>query len=143
MSVENGARCISLIAAADLSAKQYYGVDIDSAGKAALVSAAGQRCIGVLQNKPTSGQVATVMVSGKTKMVTASVIAGGALVGLDSAGKATTAVKATTDASGASATAALVGSYVLGVHLGIANSASGDLVEVELLHLGAVPTTAA
>lgn len=56
----------TLIAAADLSAAQYCFVGVDNAGKVALPTATGQVCVGVLQNKPTAGQVAEVMVTGVT-----------------------------------------------------------------------------
>ena len=40
-------------------------------------------------------------------------------------------------------TAALVGSYVVGVHAGKAATADGDIFPLELRFMGAVPTTAA
>ena len=63
MATQEVLTTITLIAAADLSAKQFFGVILDSAGKAALAGTAGQ-VIGILQNKPTSGQAAIVAISG-------------------------------------------------------------------------------
>lgn len=61
---------ITLTAAADLSAKQYNFVKLDANGDVVLTDAdsAGQIPIGVLQNAPTSGQAATVMVVGISKV---------------------------------------------------------------------------
>lgn len=59
---------ISLEAAEDLSTKQYHFVLIDSDGKAANVSGDTNNPIGVLQNKPTSGQSAEVLIAGVSKL---------------------------------------------------------------------------
>lgn len=68
---------ITLIAATDLSGSQFCGVDIDSAGKAAF-PVQGKRCVGIVQNKPKSGEAATVMVSGisKVKIGITGIVAG-------------------------------------------------------------------
>ena len=53
----------------DLSAKQYHFVKIDNGdGDVVAVSAATDRPIGVLQNAPTSGQAADVLIVGGTKI---------------------------------------------------------------------------
>lgn len=80
----------ALIAAADLSAKQYYCVEVDSAGKAAL-SGAGELVYGILQNKPTAADRAEVMRLGVSKAVAGAAIAVGAEVASDAAGKIVTA----------------------------------------------------
>jgi hypothetical protein len=59
---------ISLEAAEDLSAKQYYFVALDANGKAANVAADTSNPIGVLQNKPTLGQSAEVIIQGVSKL---------------------------------------------------------------------------
>ena len=61
---------ITLEAAADLSSSQYLFVKTDADGKVNLCTAITDRPIGVLQNKPTSGQAAAVMVVGCTQIVT-------------------------------------------------------------------------
>jgi hypothetical protein len=47
---------VTLVAAADLSAKQYHFVKLDNTGKAAAVTAITDVPVGVLQNAPTAGQ---------------------------------------------------------------------------------------
>lgn len=79
---------ITLPAAADLSTKQYYFVKVNSSGQAALCAAATDRPIGVLQNTPTSGQAAEVLVVGGTKIVSSASIDEGVLIGTASTGKA-------------------------------------------------------
>jgi hypothetical protein len=130
-------------AAADLSAKQFYGVKIDSTGKAALCSAAGELCYGVLQNEPTAGKQASIAIGGITFAKAGGVIQPGATVKVHSDGKFRDAAEAITDASGASATAALVGSFACGICRATAATADGDLFPLEFIQLGAIPTTAA
>ena len=79
---------ITLPAAADLSAKQYYFVKVNTSGQAALCAAATDRPIGVLQNTPTAGQAAEVLVVGGTKIVSSASIDEGSLIGTASTGKA-------------------------------------------------------
>jgi len=79
---------ITLPAAADLSTKQYYFVKVDTSGNAALCSGATDRPIGVLQNTPTAGQAAEVLVVGGTKVVASASLDEGVLIGTTSAGKA-------------------------------------------------------
>ena len=77
---------ISLVAAADLSAKQYYFADVDSNGKAALAGA-GNDFIGVIGNKPTSGAAAEIIISGICPVVAGGTVAAGDAVKIDSDGK--------------------------------------------------------
>lgn len=131
-----------LEAAADLSEKQFYCVKIDSNGAIALAGA-GEAAVGVLQNKPVAAEAAEVMVMGTTKAVAGAAISKGALVASDANGKLKAAVLGKTDTSDAGAAAdPLIGSHVLGVAL---EAATADLqvISIQLLHLGAVPTTAA
>lgn len=79
---------ITLVAAADLSAKQYYFVKLDSAGKAALCSGATDKPIGILQNAPVSGAEAEVVVSGGSKVVAGGTLDEGNSIGTDGNGKA-------------------------------------------------------
>jgi hypothetical protein len=81
---------VSLVAAADLSSSQYRFVKLDSAGKAAACSAATDRPIGVLQNNPTSGNVAEVLVAGGTKLVLGGTVTEGQIVSPSSTGTAVT-----------------------------------------------------
>jgi hypothetical protein len=91
MAYEEGLTCITLIAGADLSGKQYYFVKLDGAGKAVVSTAAGAKVVGVLQNKPVSGAAATVAVLGKTKAIVGASVTAGDLIMTDSAGKCITA----------------------------------------------------
>lgn len=79
---------VTLVAAADLSAKQYHFVKLDSAGKAAVVAANTDRPIGVLQNAPLAGQEAEVLVVGGTKLVAGEAVTEGAVISTTSTGKA-------------------------------------------------------
>ena len=85
MAFQENQLTITLEAAADLSAKQYYFVAVDTDGMAALTGDDGNP-IGVLQNKPTAGQAATICVYGVTKLYigTESGLGAGYNVGCDS-----------------------------------------------------------
>ena len=115
--ISNYAVKVTLVAGADLSALQYTFVKLNSSGQAVAVSAATDVAIGVLQNKPTSGQEAEVLIVGGTKIVaSASATLGTALnIGTTSAGKAV--ALAVTDTT----------KYVFGVYL-TAPGADGDIV---------------
>lgn len=65
---------VTLVAAADLSALQYHFVKLDNNGLAAAVAAITDVPIGVLQNAPTAGQEAEVLVAGGTKLKASEVI---------------------------------------------------------------------
>ena len=67
--ISNSAVKISRVAGEDLSAKQYHFVELDNGnGTVKAVNAATDRPIGVLQNTPTSGQIAEITVVGGTKV---------------------------------------------------------------------------
>lgn len=55
-------------AGADLSAKQYYFVKISAANTVVVCAATTDKPVGVLQNKPTSGQTAEICSLGITKV---------------------------------------------------------------------------
>lgn len=79
---------VTLVAASDLSSSQYKFVKLNSSGEAAAIAANTDRAIGVLQNAPTAGQEAEVLVVGGTKLVAGEAIAEGAVLSTTSAGKA-------------------------------------------------------
>ncbi|MFN8533856.1 MAG: hypothetical protein U0556_09935 [Dehalococcoidia bacterium] len=86
-------------AAADLSAKQFYFVEIVSGG-VNVCSAAADRAIGILQDAPKSGEAARVRILGRSKLVTngsGTQIAAGDAVGPADGGKGVK--KATADYS--------------------------------------------
>lgn len=113
-----------LVAAADLSSNQYYAVKVNSSGQIALCSSAGEFVVGILQNKPTSGQAADVRHSATTKAVAGAAITAGARV--------------MTNASGKVITLATSGSIACGVALEAAG-ADGDIIEVALIRSNDVP----
>lgn len=126
---------------ADYSTKQFYCVAFSATG-VVLCSAAGQRCDGILQNDPVSGECASVMTDGVSKAVASGTLAKGSLVTTDAAGKLKAAVLGRTDTSDAGgAVDALLGSNILGVLLE-ASSADGDIVTLLIQKVGAAPTTA-
>ena len=86
---------VTLVAAADLSTKQYTFVKLDSSGTVVAAAAATDIPIGVLQNAPTAGQEAEVLVVGGTKVVAGAAIGEGALVGTSATGKAVALVAGT------------------------------------------------
>lgn len=132
---------IFLVAAADLSAKQYFAVKVDSNGAAA-VAGAGELACGILQNAPASAAIAVVRVSGISKMIGGGTVAKGSAVAADSSGKGKVAVAGKTDTSDAGASAdALIGSHVLAIALGL--GAADTAFAVLITHSGAIPTTAA
>lgn len=141
MATEQKVQTITLVAAADLSAKQYCHIKVDSNGKAA-VAAAGEFAIGILQNNPGAGQAATVAYSGVSKVLAGGTVAAGATVKSDSNGKAADAMEANTNTSDAGGvTDPLVGSHVSGIAL--ESAVAGDIFPVLLTLTGAVPTNAA
>jgi phage-related tail fiber protein len=77
---------VSLTAAADLSAKQGLMMKISAAGA---VNTAGdaEDAHGVLLNKPTSGQAASVQISGVAKVIAGTAITAPDNVGVDSSGR--------------------------------------------------------
>jgi len=106
---------ITLPAGADLSAAQFKFVKL-SAGTVVL-GAAGNDCIGVLLNKPASGEAAEVQIAGITKVQ--------ADVALATSG---TKVMCSADGQAAVATST---NHVLGRTISTA-AAAGELVEVLL-----------
>jgi hypothetical protein len=76
----------SMSAAADLSGKQFYAVVTTSTGG---VNVGGGRIFGILQNAPSSGEAATVMTDGISKVAAAgSTLAVGQAVGFGADGMA-------------------------------------------------------
>jgi len=79
---------ITLEAAADLSAKQYHFVKVDSNGKAAACAALTDVPVGVLQNDPTAGQTAEIVVVGVSKVSSDAALNEGDLIGPSADGQA-------------------------------------------------------
>jgi hypothetical protein len=117
MATDNAQHCLSFAAGADLSAAQYRFVKLGAAGTVTLCAAETDRPIGVLQNRPTTGQLATVCVDGVTKVQADEVL--------------TTGVEVTTSADGQAITDATadVGARLVGIVIDGA-SAAGNLATV-------------
>lgn len=108
-------------AGADLSALQFTFVKMNAAGAIVAVAAATDIPIGVLQNQPKSGQFASVVVVGGTKLIASAAISLPALIGTTATG---TAVKLT---AGTDTT-----KYILGQAEGAPGvaGAAGDVITV-------------
>lgn len=122
MAFETPILDFTLVTAADFSASQFFFCDVDGsgagnvAGKAIIPAAAGNPALGVVQNKPSSGQAAQIRVEGVTKVVAGAAFASGALVMTDINGRAV---------------AVTAGLYAIGKALSAA-TALGDLVTIKL-----------
>jgi hypothetical protein len=79
---------VTLVAAADLSAKQYHFVKLNASGEAAAIAAITDIPIGVLQNAPLAGQEAEVLIVGGTKLVAGEAVTLPAFLSVTTAGKA-------------------------------------------------------
>ena len=104
-------------AAADLSSSQFRAMRVTGDFAVNVANAAGQAVIGILQNKPTSGQPADVMMSGVSKAIAGAAIAAGAEV--------------MAGADGRIITAATAGSNVIGIALNAAGGAN-EIISVAL-----------
>ena len=111
-------------AAGDLSAKQYHLVKLDADGKVVIVAATSDTPVGVLQNTPTSGEAATVVVCGVTKISADAAINEGALLKTSADGQATTCTPDNAIDEGGSDT--LAGTLVIGQ----AYTAAGAAAEI-------------
>jgi hypothetical protein len=81
---------LTLEANADLSAKQHTFMKYVATEKVDLAtSATGTELLGVLQNKPQSGEFATVAYAGLSKLVAGGAITAGAIVTTNASGRAT------------------------------------------------------
>jgi len=78
-----------LVAAADLSGKQYHVMRLSAAETTNQASLATDSAIaGVLQNKPESGEAATVAYAGFSKVVAGAAVSANALITSNSSGRA-------------------------------------------------------
>lgn len=91
MSFDNGLKnSFSLPAGADLTGKQFHAVVVNSSGAAASAGA-NALVAGMLQNKPNTGQPATIAYDGVSKAAIGATVAAGAKLTTDAAGKLVTA----------------------------------------------------
>lgn len=137
-----GVTDLVLLAGADLSTTgQNRFVALDSSGNVVLAATAGMVALGVLLNAPANGAVAIVRRRGPVRVVFSANVAENVLVAVTvTSGKAKAAVTTKCDASGASATAPLTGSYCMGITLEEATG-DDDLALIDLHPSGALPGT--
>ena len=76
------------VAGADLSSSQYYYVKLSTTDTVIACAAATDIPIGILQNAPTSGQEATIMVTGISKVSADAALAINQLIGTAADGQA-------------------------------------------------------
>jgi hypothetical protein len=144
-SRDHNGNCDHLVlAGADLSSTgQNRFVSLNSSGAAVLAATAGMIAFGVLLNAPASGAVAIVRRRGLCRVVFSAAVAENILVAVTAtSGKAKAAVTAKCDASGASATAAITGSFCMGMTLE-ESTGDDDLALIDLHPSGALPGTLA
>lgn len=78
----------TMIAGADLSAKQFYAVKQNTTDRQVVLAGNGEAADGILINDPEDGNAATVVVFGRTLVeVGTGGITAGALVGVEAGGK--------------------------------------------------------
>ena len=100
----------TLVAGEDLSAKQYHFVKINNGtGQAEAVDGATDRPVGVLQNNPTAGQEAEVLIVGGTKVVAGGTASAGQPLFASASGNAVTLVF-----GGSGSAAYAVGTFITG-----------------------------
>jgi hypothetical protein len=90
MATENNRGSMTLLAQADYSAAtmNYRFVKHGTVSRSCVLAGAGERVIGVLTNRPASGQAATVQTQGIAKVrAGAGTIAAGGTVASDAAGR--------------------------------------------------------
>ena len=78
----------SFISTNDLRLYQFYGVKLSADRTVILPTADTDICIGILLNKPNAGEVALVMVIGRTPVVSDEALAYGVNIYIASGGKA-------------------------------------------------------
>lgn len=113
----------NMVAAADLSAKQYTFVKMSSTG-AVTIAAATDIAVGVLQNTPKADEVCEIAVSGITKLVASAAIVAGKQVGTTATGTAvglTAGTDTTKFVFGQAITAATAAGDVITVAVNCAN----------------------
>lgn len=119
MAVDFGGQDITVTSGADLSDEQFYAVTLETSGKIALADSAGEKCLGILQNKPSAdGKIGRVRINGVSKVVVSTSVEEGAELSATTSGKLTTAS---------------AGHYTLAVALE-PSSADGDIIRAMLVN---------
>lgn len=92
MATEKPLYIESFLAGEDLSAKQYYFVKLNSSGNVICCSGITDVAIGILQNKPESGEIASILMLGKSKLSADAAFSIGAVIAPSADGQGQTAV---------------------------------------------------
>lgn len=121
MATQQNTQLISELAGADLSADQNLFVKMSAAKTVNVCSAITDEALGVLTNKPTQGQAASVAIDGTVKVKAGGVIPFGSKVAPMASGKAQVAAST---------------QFPRGIALEAA-AADGDLIEIALIPSGA------
>jgi hypothetical protein len=100
MAYEEILESITMVASANLSAKQYHWVKVSGDGTVTYCDDNDPAQLGILQNAPASGEAATVAVKGVSKLVVGAAVTAGQYAGSDSAGRGKSNTTATTYARG-------------------------------------------
>ncbi|NMC09524.1 MAG: hypothetical protein GYA39_00875 [Methanothrix sp.] len=143
MAVEELIYNTSVIAGIDLSAKQFYCVKLNASGQM-ILSGAGENALGILQDKPTSGQVGAVCCLGKSMAIYGASVTAGQNLASDASGKlvpatgsdAVVAVAAESGSDGeicsvyvvSRATSGAIQKSILSIPLKLSKVASGDIL---------------
>ena len=109
----------TMVAREDLSDAQYKILNVHDANGVKLRVAAGAGVLGVLDNKPKSGENATVVVAGLTRCFAGATITAGSWITVTASGTATSATS---------------GQYILGKS--ITGCASGSNFQLLIQHNG-------
>lgn len=112
-------------AGGDLSAKQYHFVKLNSSGQVVIIAANTDKPYGILQNAPSTGQAAEVMLCGISKVSADADLTIGNQIGASADGQAAAY------APGTDTTKYIVGEVLT------ANTAAAGLVSVAFNCLGA------
>lgn len=81
MATESTQVCVTYLASVDLSSWQYKAVKFTTTDRTVdKADADNDPSIGILQNKPTAGQAATVCIAGESKAVFGATLTAGAVV---------------------------------------------------------------
>lgn len=119
----------SVVAAADLSSKQYYAVTLGSGGFS-LADAAGEKTVGLLQNAPTSGDACEVCFMGLGLGILGGTVAVDDWLTVDANGKLVATVEHTSHVIGRAMEAGISGDVVT-VLVGAAAPASmGSIISI-------------
>lgn len=143
MAVEEIVYNTSVIAGADLSARQFHCVKLNASGHAVL-SGAGENALGILQDKPGLGQVGAVCGLGKSMAVLGAIVTPGQNLTPDADGRlvpatgndAVVAVAAESGSAGdicsvyvlSRATSGAIQKSILSIPVKLSKVANGDLL---------------